>query len=94
MTEQPPQFTVTTTLNGEQIGAQEIHDPFVTTTTRVGLEDLRRLVEEERDLVVIVRVDGTRAAIRHVMQPIDLTPNTEQPHPIEGAYAAEETPQP
>lgn len=67
-------YTVTTWLNGEQVGHQEIDDPFVTTTVTIGWRDLVRAIFHRREAKVVVNVAGDRHAVFHVMKPVPLLP--------------------
>lgn len=68
-------YTVTTHVNGELVGRQPIDDPFITNTTVVGWPDLVRALIRRRELKIVVRVDGSRDAIAHVMRkPIEPLP--------------------
>lgn len=92
MTDQPPQYRLTVRLGGHALDdAKPIDDPFITTTLTIGPEDLRAALDAGGPLEVVVSVDGTRAAYRHVMRPMDLTPNDEQPATL--AEAATTSPQ-
>ena len=60
------QFTVTTRVNGEQIGHQKIHDPFIHCTVR--LRGFRHFWNAlTRGIKVEVSVDASPAASRHIM---------------------------
>ena len=73
------QFTVTTLVNGEKIGEQSIHDPFIRST--VGLRGLRHAWNAlTRGIKVQVSVNATEGAQRAIMMldPIRLREETEQ----------------
>lgn len=89
--QQPPQYRLSVDVDGERVSSVPLEDPFVVSTVTLPASDLRAAVEEGRDVTVVVRVDGTRAALAHVFRPMDLTPNEDQPATIEGAEGA--TPQ-
>ena len=61
-----PQFTVTTRVQGNQIGEQAIHDPFIHTCVR--LRGLRHAWNAlTKGLTIEVSVDATHGAISNVM---------------------------
>lgn len=84
----PPQFSVATYVDGRRLAEQPIPDPFASTTVTIDPVDLAAAVTENRPLIVRIIVNGTRAGLRHVMRPIDLSPNDEQPAPPSGHDAA------
>jgi hypothetical protein len=72
------QFTVTTRLDGKQIGQQEIHDPFIRTSVR--LRGFRHAWNAlTKGLNIQVAVNGTHGAMRAVMtlDPYKLQDDTE-----------------
>lgn len=85
----PPQFDVTTHVNGVELDREQLDDPFIMHTVTIGQETLRdALSSDEGTLTVTIRINGTRAAFAHVFRPIDLSPNDEHPEPFEGAATA------
>lgn len=88
MHNEQPHYTITTTINGERIGHQEIHDPFVRNTTVIGCRDLLRALIRRRSLTVVVHVDGDRHAVYHVMKPIPILPDLVQRYGDDESVAA------
>lgn len=60
------QFTVTTRVNGQNIGEQRIHDPFI--RTQVRLRGFRHAWNAlTKGIVIQVAVDGSEGASRAIM---------------------------
>jgi hypothetical protein len=71
-------YTVSTRINDEQVGWQEIDDPFILHTVDIGWRDLLRALIRRRGMRVVVNVSGDRHATFHVMQPIPLLPDQDR----------------
>lgn len=82
-----PQYRLTVDLDGERISEQNLDDPFVTTTVDIDPRDVAAAAAGLKGITVVVRVDGTRAALAHVFKPMNLTPNTVGPVTLEGSTA-------
>ena len=73
------QFRIETRLNGEKVGDQAIHDPFIFSRITIGWQDLLKCLLFRRKAVVEVRLTGTEGAQRRIMMldPAELQHETE-----------------
>jgi hypothetical protein len=88
MNNEQTHYTIDTTLNGQRIGHQEIHDPFVTHTIEISWRALLAALLRHRGARVIVRLNGDRHAVHHVMQPIPILPDLTRRHGGEESMAS------
>lgn len=76
------QFTVYTAIDGEKIGEQKIHDPFIHTTIKhtPGRWEHFKQIFAPKTIKIQVSVDGSHGAMRAIMtlDPILLQQDTEE----------------
>lgn len=74
------QFEVITEVNGREIGRQNIHDPFISTSVTIGWQDILRSLLF--GLKIRVNVRATHAAQRRIMMldPVEMQREEQERH--------------
>lgn len=80
-------YTISTRVDGHLVEKQSIDDPFITTTITIGWPKLLLAALRRRELKVVVKVDGDRHALAHVMRPIEQIPAGGHSTAVKGGVA-------